>query len=109
MRPAICIAACAACVLSAFGFDGGTEYLVLVDGGASSPYYAAGQALAEFHGGQAEEWASGSVKDLPDLLRARSPKFVVFVLPPEKIDVELAHAILTYSTRLDDDPFLDFE
>jgi len=37
------------------------------------------------------------------------PRFVVFVLPPEKIDVDLAHQILEMATRVDDDPFVDFE
>jgi hypothetical protein len=42
-------------------------------------------------------------------LRQAPPRFVVFVLPPEKIDVDLSHAILEMATKVDDDPFVDFE
>jgi len=82
----------------------GDDYLVLVEGPA---YMPAAKAMAALHDGRVEGF--GSVETLLPRLRARPPRFVVYVLPPARIDVDLSHALLTLATRVDDDPFIDFE
>lgn len=85
------------------------KYVVLVDPGKGDEFLPAAKALAEFHGGTVERFDPEKLDAAFDSLKKAKRDFVVFVLPPEKIDVDLAHAILARSTALDDDPFPDFE
>jgi hypothetical protein len=85
------------------------RYVVLVDTSKSDEYLPAAKALAAFHQGALLPFHSDKLDDAFAELKEKQPDFVVFVLPPEKIDVDLTHAILRRSTLLDDDPFQDFE
>jgi hypothetical protein len=85
------------------------KYLVLVDPGPGDAFLPAARRLAEFHKGEVVRFDSTKLDDAFAALKERRPDFVAFVLPPDKIDVDLSHEILARSTRLDDDPFVDFE
>ncbi len=63
----------------------------------------------ELHGATVKRFDPRKIDATLADLRKAPPRFVVFVLPPEKIDVELTHAILEMATQVDDDPFVDFE
>jgi hypothetical protein len=84
-------------------------YLVLVDGGQKDEFLPAARALAALHGAVVKRFDPKKLDQTLAELRKAPPRFVVFVLPPEKIDVDLAHDILEMATRVDDDPFVDFE
>ncbi len=85
-----------------------SQYVVLVDPGAKGEFLPAAQALAEFHKARCCRFDPRRLDQAFAELKKLQPDFVVFVLPPEKIDVDLAHQILVRSTGLDDDPFCDF-
>ncbi len=84
-------------------------YLVLVERGGDGAYLPAAGALAAQHGGRVVEFDSDDSGALLTLLREHSPRYVAFVLPPQRIDVQLAHRFLEVSTQVDEDPFVDFE
>ncbi len=84
-------------------------YLVLVDAGKGDEFLPAAEAMAALHGATLRRFDPNKLDATLAELRKAPPRFVVFVLPPEKIDVDLAHAILEMATRVDDDPFVDFE
>jgi hypothetical protein len=84
-------------------------YLVLLDQDAASDYLPAAEALAALHAGSVRRFDPSDLAGTLETLRASPPRFVVFLLPPERIDVDLTHRILEMSTRVDDDPFGDFE
>ncbi len=84
-------------------------YLVLVDAGRGDEFLPAAEAMAALHGAALKRFDPAKLEDTLAELRKVPPRFVVFVLPPEKIDVDLAHQILEMATRVDDDPFVDFE
>jgi hypothetical protein len=85
------------------------KYLVLVDPGPGDAYLPAARQLAEFHKGEVIRFDPAKLDEAFATLKERRPGFVAFVLPPDKIDVDLSHEILARSTRVDDDPFVDFE
>lgn len=85
------------------------DYVVLLEGGESSPYASAAQKLADRRKGEVRPWSAADHPATLKLLRELRPITVVFVLAPEKIDVDLAHELLSLATRVDDDPFVDFE
>lgn len=84
-------------------------YLVLVEPGEEGAYLPAANALARHHDGRVIEFDADDAGALLTLLREHRPRHVAFVLPPQRIDVQLAHHILEVSTQVDDDPFVDFE
>jgi hypothetical protein len=84
-------------------------YLVLVDPGRGDEFLPAAKALAALHGATVRRFDPQRLDDLLPDLQKTPPRFVAFVLPSEKIDVDMAHDILTLATRVDDDPFVDFE
>jgi hypothetical protein len=84
-------------------------YLVLVDPGKDDEFLPAARAMGAIHGGTVKRFDPAKLDATLAVLRESPPRFVVFVLPPEKIDVDLAHDLLTLATRVDDDPFVDFE
>ncbi|MEM7453820.1 MAG: hypothetical protein AAF456_05620 [Planctomycetota bacterium] len=83
-----------------------TEYLVFVEGAAFKP---AAEKLAAHHGGMVVEFDSSNLEPVLNSAREHQPQFAAFVLPPEKIDVDLAHEILELSVRVDEDIFVDYE
>jgi RNA polymerase sigma factor (sigma-70 family) len=85
------------------------RYLVLVDPGRKDEFLPAAEAMAALHGAEVKRFNPARLDSTLAELRKAPPRFVVFVLPPEKIDVDLSHAILEMATRVDDDPFVDFE
>ncbi len=85
------------------------RYLVLVEPGPKDEYLPAAKRLADFHGAELIRFDSADLVAAFKLLKEKRPDFVAFVLPPDRIDVDLTHEILARSTRLDDDPFVDFE
>ena len=101
--PTLCLAAALAAPPAA------GKYAVLVDPGPGDAFLPAARALADFHQASLHRFDPAQLDDAFAELKKLRPEFVAFVLPPEKIDVDLAHAVLERSTRLDDDPFCDFE
>ncbi len=85
------------------------RYLVLVDSGKTDEFLPAAEAMAALHGAELKRFDPAKLDRTLAELRKAPPRFVVFVLPPEKIDVDLSHAILEMATNVDDDPFVDFE
>jgi hypothetical protein len=94
---------------AALALQAGAEYAVCVDAGADAQYLPAAHALAALHDAKLLRIDAGDLDAAFAALRELQPRFVAFVLPPDKIDVDLAHAILERACRLDDDPFVDFE
>jgi hypothetical protein len=82
---------------------------VFVDPGENDQYLPAAQAMAGLHEARIRRFDPGNLAVTLQELRESPPRFVVFVLPPGKIDVDLCHEILTKSTQMDEDPFVDFE
>jgi hypothetical protein len=85
------------------------RYLVLVDSGKGDEFLPAAEAMATLHGAELKRFDPAELDRTLAELRKAPPRFVIFVLPPEKIDVDLSHAILEMATKVDDDPFMDFE
>jgi hypothetical protein len=84
-------------------------YLVLVDPGPGDEFLPAAEAMAALHGASVRRFDLSKIEETLASLRKAPPRFVVFVLPPDRIDVDLVHRVLEASTTLDDDPFPDFE
>lgn len=84
-------------------------YLVFVDSGEEEAFLPAAEALAVLHGGEVIPFTPSSLEGVLEVSRKKKPLFVAFVLPPWKIDVDLAHEILALACRVDEDPFVDFE
>lgn len=85
-------------------------YLVLVEPGEGDAYLPAANAMAALHDGAVVQQCD--VDDsaaLLETLKEYQPRYVAFVLPPDRIDVQVAHRILELATKIDDDPFVDFE
>jgi hypothetical protein len=91
------------------GLAAGGDYLVFVDAGEAGAYLPAAQAAAGLHEARLRPFDPSDLKAARDALRRDPPRFVVFVLPPQKIDVDLCHRILVMATEVDEDPFVDFE
>jgi hypothetical protein len=85
------------------------SYLVFVDPGKEGEYMKAAKAMAALHDGKVVQFDPGKPDQILGDLKKAPPHFVAFVLPPDRIDVDLCHAILEMATRVDDDPFTDFE
>ncbi len=85
------------------------DYVILLDGGESSPLRPAAAGLAEFRHAEVVAWDVADDAATLALLKQHDPRYVVFAAPPERIDVDLAHRVLALSTQIDDDPFADFE
>ncbi len=96
------VARCASAA-SAEGVD-----LVIVDSESDAEFGAAGTLFADGHS------ATRIVVDLADggaleaALREHAPHDVVFVVAPQRLDLDLTHRVLESSTRMDADPFPDF-
>ena len=84
-------------------------YVIFVDPGDGDAYLPAAERLAKFHSAEVVRFDAENLAAVERAARARAPRFVAFVLPPAKIDVDLAHEILELAVRIDDDPFVDFE
>jgi HEAT repeat protein len=99
---------CAVLLLCATAEAGG--YVVLSGVAKDDPYFAAAKRLAAYHGTQHVLRVDPQAPDavLPRL-REIEPEHVVIVLRPEQIDVNSVRRILRMSTRVDDDPFVDFD
>src|SRR5438477_4954224 len=67
----------------------GGKYLVLVDPGPGDAYLPAARRLAEFHKGEVIRFDPAKLDEAFATLKERRPDFVAFVLPPDKIDVDL--------------------
>jgi hypothetical protein len=96
-------------LLACAGPAAAEKYVVLVDPGRNDEFLPAAKAHADFHQARLLPFDAGRLDAAFAELKKAAPEFVAFVLPPEKIDVDLVHQILERSTTLDDDPFPDFE
>lgn len=85
------------------------SYRVFLDRKDTGEFRKAAEEMAELRNGSVETIDLDNLAGWLESLRKSPPRFVVFVLPPEKIDVDLSHRILSLSTQVDEDPFLDFE
>lgn len=88
---------------------GEDPYLVLVDPGKGEEYVPAAEALAALHQGAVRRFEPSRLETAFGEIRRAQPRFVAFVIPPDRIDVDLSHEILSLATKIDDDPFVDFE
>ena len=75
-------------------------YLVLVDAGRGDEFLPAAEAMAALHGAALKRFDPAKLEDTLAELRKVPPRFVVFVLPPEKIDIDLAHQILEMAMQV---------
>lgn len=90
--------------------DAREPYLVLAGFGPDDPYYAAARRLAEHHdGAHLMSFDVEAPCAIIDDLRRIEPRHVAFVLRPDQIHVNSVRAILKMATRVDADPFVDFE
>src|SRR5688572_16618028 len=78
----------------------GGNYVVLVDPGTMDEFLPAAKELAEFHRARVMDFDPARLEEAFEKLQTAKPDFVVFVLPPEKIDVDLVHQILARATAL---------
>jgi hypothetical protein len=85
------------------------EMIVLVDAGRANEFLPAARAMAELHGAEVRRFEPKTVRSAILALRKSPARQVVFVLPPEELDIDLAHTILEAASELDDDPFCDLE
>lgn len=82
--------------------------LVVIDSSCDSAYIAAAHLLA------AADSAAVATVDLHDrtaleaTLREHEPHDVVFVVAPQRLDLDLTHRVIELSTLVDPDPFPDF-
>lgn len=83
--------------------------VVLVDPGRASEFLPAARAMATLRGAELRRFEAKAVRRAILELRKSPPNHVVFVLPPEAIDIDLAHEILAAASEIDADPFCDFE
>src|SRR5689334_15212586 len=83
--------------------------VVLVDPGRASEFLPAARAMAEQRGAELRRFEAKNVRRAVLELRKAMPRYAVFVLPPEELDIDLAHEILEAASELDDDPFCDLE
>ncbi len=87
----------------------GAPYRVYVDRADDGLVRPAALALAKHRGGEVTDFVP---EDLPGLLvelRKDPPRYAVFALAPEKIDVDLVHGLLATLAQVDPDPFVDVE
>jgi hypothetical protein len=85
-----------------------TDYLVLIPG-HDSPFAGAAKRIAYSRNGRIDTCDFDQPDELLKKLQAARPEFVVFVMPPEMIDVDRVRGLLALSTQVDSDPFVDFE
>jgi hypothetical protein len=71
-------------------------------------FHEVARRAARFHQAETFEWDGCHFGDLEQLLREGRPRFVLFVVPPELLDVNLHRRILLLAPGLDGDPFADF-
>lgn len=89
--------------------DAGSIDLVVVDSTCDAAFVDAANTLAVAHS------ATMATVDLHDrdalaaTLREHAPHDVVFVVAPNRLDLDLTHRVIELSTHLDADPFPDFE
>ncbi len=88
---------------------GGSDFRVFVAPGENGEFRGAAEILAASHDAESEEFDPSDFDALLERLRAAPPAAVVFVVPPETIDVDFAHRVLEVCVGVDDDPFADFE
>jgi len=85
-------------------------YLVLVEPGKDDAFLPAANAMAALHEGAVVQRCNvDDAAVLLETLKEYQPRYVAFVLPPDRIDVQVAHRILEVATNVDEDPFIDFE
>lgn len=96
-------------VAAALAAGGPKDYLVLVEPGEDDAYLPAARAIAALHQAEVVRFDAEDSASLLATLRKHSPRHVVLVLPPQRIDVQLAHRLLEVATQVDEDPFVDFE
>ncbi len=96
-------------VLGTLSLGATPGYRVVVDPSHDGAFIPAATAMAALHGQKCEEFDPGDLDELFSRFKDSPPSYVVFVIPPEKIDVNLSRDILSRSTSIDEDPFVDFE
>ncbi|MFH0946860.1 MAG: zf-HC2 domain-containing protein [Planctomycetota bacterium] len=64
--------------------------------------------VSKFHGGVTEHHTTRDLASLERSLAGGMPEFVLFVVPPDILDVNLHRRLLLLSARLDQDPLPDF-
>ncbi|MEM9381467.1 MAG: zf-HC2 domain-containing protein [Planctomycetota bacterium] len=96
----------------AHAFDEAGDYLVVrvgldPDDVEHAGFLDAARAAEVFHGAEAWDWDGRDFDALEGELRRRLPGNVLFVLPPERLDLVLHRRIVLLGARLDDDGFMD--
>ena len=115
------LAACAGTPVDARQADAGARtseiggYLVVevaLEGAQDADFAAAAHEVAHraagFHRGRVRNWDGKDFAAWRALLHEESPEQVLFLVPPEVLDVPLHRRVLLASAELDDDPLPDF-
>ncbi|MBI2921435.1 MAG: hypothetical protein HYY18_10170 [Planctomycetes bacterium] len=85
------------------------DYVVL-SSVSKSAYDRAAQALAKYHeGAPIVPFDPADPEAVLPRLRELKPRYVAIVVHPDEIDVNSVRRILVMASRVDDDPFVDFE
>jgi len=94
----------------AVGEGGAVEgYVVATTAAPGDELYAAAQKLADYRGaGPVVRFAPYAVGSLEAAFRQTKPSYVAFVVPPELIEANWVAEVFALSTRMNDDPHVDF-
>ena len=83
-------------------------YLVVSLVGPADPYHAAAKRLAKIRKGSILQATVDDLESILAQLQQTAPGNVAFVVRPDQFDINLVHRTLKIATRVDDDPFIDF-
>lgn len=85
-----------------------SDYVVVSLVDQTDPYHDAAEKLGELRGAKITYGQPGEIDKLLPVLKKETPRHVGFVVRPTDFDVKLARSVLSLSTQIDDDPFVDF-
>lgn len=85
------------------------DYLVISFVGEENEYFEAARLLAKRHDAKIIKSSPKNLNELQMKLAERPPRSVAFVIEPSDININVVEQILLMSTRMDFDPFVDFE
>ena len=85
------------------------DYLVVSLVAEHSSYFEAAQVLAERHSAEIVTAKITELDEFENRLAQRPPRIVAFVIQPSDLEVNTVERILLMATRMDSDPFVDFE
>jgi hypothetical protein len=110
MIAALLFALCSSAPCALSGWNPPETYAVLVGFESGDPYHAAARRLAAHHGTKhLIRFDPHDPEAVLPILEQLQPTHVAIVLRPEQIDVNSVRKILRMATKVDADPFVDFD